>query len=513
MYLLPNHTTPMKKNLHLLLLAFLSMQAVVAQSIIAKVTDAENGEGLPYANIDINGENVVSNAEGNFSISEKNSADDLRVNVSFLGYHSSTTTIAEIKANQFIVKLKPGFFELETVNISNVKPNGDSIIAAVKRNLANNYRSAEEPSKSMLFYRESNYFNPVKLNVEITKSTGFSKEALQSTNTQLKAFAANLISHPPKEFRELICNYYTALKTDKGRSWTYGKYDVVKGVKIKDKNRAVSMGEMQEQATEILFKHLDTTKYYRIKSGLFGSRDTIPLGRGAKKNGKEVKESEISAVRSDMYSMEINTNFISGLKYTFVTNPELYDYFYEGTVQSGSQYVYVLKFTPKKSKAKYNGTLYVSDTDYAVVKADYTLADGKTLGGVNLKFLLGVKQSENVGKGTLIFKERAEGGGYYLQYASVTTGEYTYINRPLKFIEITNVEKDVVAFELKVEANTQKKQEYFNMSRSEISQNEFDAVKEKDFKYLQLDSYNPNIWKEYTPIEPLEEMKKFKTIE
>jgi hypothetical protein len=71
----------MKKNLHLLLFAFLSMQAVVAQSIIAKVTDAENGEGLPYANIDINGENVVSNAEGNFSISEKNSADDVRVNV------------------------------------------------------------------------------------------------------------------------------------------------------------------------------------------------------------------------------------------------------------------------------------------------------------------------------------------------------------------------------------------------------------------------------------------------
>jgi hypothetical protein len=135
------------------------------------------------------------------------------------------------------------------------------------------------------------------------------------------------------------------------------------------------------------------------------------------------------------------------------------------------------------------------------------------LGGVNLKFLLGVKQSENVGKGTLIFKERAEGGGYYLQYASVKTGEYTYINRPLKFIEITNVEKDVVAFELKVEANTQKKQEYFNMSRSEISQSEFDAVKEKDFKYLQLDSYNPNIWKEYTAIEPLEEMKKFKATE
>ena len=504
----------MTRNLFIYLFALLGIQAAIAQNITAKVADAESGEGLPYANIEINGENIVSNAEGSFAIPQKNSADDVLVNVSFLGYHSTSATVAEIKANQFTVKLKPGFFELETVTISNVKPNGDSIIVAVKRNLANNYRRATEPSKNMLFYRETNFFMPVKLNVEITKSTGYTKETLKSTNNQLKAFTSNLVSHPPKEFKELICNYYTALKTDKGNTWTYGKFDVVKGIKIKDKNRAVSINEMQEKASGILFQHLDTTKYYRIKSGLFGSRDTIPIGRGATKKGKKkVKTSELTSATSELYGVMNNANFTNSNKYDFVTNHELYNYFYEGAVQSGNQYVYVLRFSPKKSKAKYTGTLYVSDTDYAVVKADYQLAEGKTLGGVNLKFLLGVKQSENVSKGTLIFKERAEGAGYFLQYASITTGEYIYLNRPLKFIEITDVEKDVVAFELKVEINMQNKQEYFNMSQAAITEAEFDATKEKEFSYLQLDSYDPNIWKEYSAIEPLEEMKKFKAVE
>ena len=494
------------------LIILLGTQAAIAQNITAKVADSESGEGLPYANIEINGESIVSNAEGSFSITEKNSADNVVVNVSFLGYHSTSATVAEIKANQFTVKLKPGFFELETVTISNIKPNGDSIIAAVKRNLARNYNYKSDPSKNTFFYRESNSFMPIKLNVEINKSSGFSKEDLKTTNKQFKELTSSLIAHPPVEFKELICNYYNGVKKVDGKPVYYDKYDIVKGIKLKDKNRATSISEMEQMATGILFKHLDTTKYYRIKSGLFGSRDTIPIGAGARRKGKQ-KTTELTTAKSDISMFISGTSFFNSYKNDFVTHPELYNYFYEGAISLGDQYVYVVKFSPKKSKAKYTGTLYVSDNDYAVIKADYQLAEGKTLGGVNLKFLLGVKQSENVSRGTLIFKERSKGGGYYLQYASVITGEYMYVNRPLKFIEITKEEKDVVAFDLKIETNMQNKQEYYSMSLSEISMGELEGAKEREFSYLQLDSYDSKIWKEYSTIEPLEEMKKFKAVE
>ena len=34
--------------------------------------------------------------------------------------------------------------------------------------------------------------------------------------------------------------------------------------------------------------------------------------------------------------------------------------------------------------------------------------------------------------------------------------------------------------------------------------------KEEDFKFINLKTYDPKIWKDYSAIEPLEEMKEFK---
>ena len=129
----------------------------------------------------------------------------------------------------------------------------------------------------------------------------------------------------------------------------------------------------------------------------------------------------------------VGSSLVNNTELDFVMNQAIYEYTYEGLTQTqDNEWVYIINFAPKKRKAKYTGTLYVSVKDYAVVRADYTLGKGKTLGGVNLKFLLGVKQSENVSRGTIIFKERENEEGYYLQYASRETGSYIYINRQLK---------------------------------------------------------------------------------
>lgn len=497
------------------LLHLLGAHLVTAQSVVGKVIDLESGSGLPYANIEINGDNIVSNADGNFTVSERNNVDDLMLTVSFLGYNTTRVSIAQFKKSQFTVKLQPVVFELETVNISNTKPNADSIMAYVKRHLARNYKRPDKPAKNMLFYRESTSFKPVKLKVDITKSTGFTKNGLKDTNNQLQALTSNLVSHPPQEFTEMLCNYYTATKTVNTKPLLYPKFEVVKAVKLRDKNRGVSLNEMQEMASGILFQHLDSTKYYRIKSGLFGSRDTIPLHKKqVKKNKSKVANPQLTSVRGEvMLFMSKNTpGQYSDLD--FVTRQELYDYVYQGAIPyTDNKFVYIIKFKPKKSAAKYAGTLYVCDTDYAIVKASYDLAEGKTAGGVNLKFFLGVKQSDNVSKGTLMFKQNAERNGYHLQYASIETGQYIYLNRPLKFIEITNEDKDVAAFDLKVETNILNKIEYLNMSQSEIAEAEFDKVKESELKYIELEKYDPTLWKEHSAIEPLEEMKKFKVLE
>ena len=499
-----------------LLLLVLSLQFSLAQNIKGKIIDINTKESIPYANILINkSESLISNAEGYFTLSEKNSLDSTLLLVSYLGYANQEITVTTLKNNDFIVALTPSIFELNDVNVSNKKPNPYEIMANVKANLSNNYVSDGSPSKDVLFYRNSETFNPKIIEVEIDKSTGFTKQALVKVNADLKSFSNGMIRNPPKEFTDILCNYYTTnVKKDTKTSFL-SKLDVLKATKLKQEGSAVSSEDLEKKATAMMLQHLDSTKFYRVKSGLFGSRDSISMRkdwnqkRDQKKN-KEVK-TQLTVTKNNLNSFLIGNNFSQSEKYSFIKRPELYDYTYEGTTYTAeNEFAYILSFKPRRSKAKYVGKLYVSENDYAVLRADYTLDEGEKLNSLNLKLLLGIKASQNKSTGTIIYKKKKEGNGYYLQYATIERGQYFYINRPLKFIELTREDKDVLSLDIKVEGNSSSKTEFLNLSRSPIAASEITKIKEDDFKYITIKSYDPKIWKDYNAIEPLEEMKRFK---
>ena len=50
------------------------------------------------------------------------------------------------------------------------------------------------------------------------------------------------------------------------------------------------------------------------------------------------------------------------------------------------------------------------------------------------------------------------------------------------------------------------------MSRTETTVAAIEKIKEQDFKFITIKSYDPKIWKDYNAIEPLQEMKQFKAI-
>lgn len=499
----------MPKKLFTILSIMLSIHAGIAQSITGKIVDAKTNESIPYANITINNsENVVSNAEGFFTIAESYSNDASTIDVSYLGYHNRQMTVKELKDRQLIVSLQAGIVELENVNVSNIKPNALSIMAEVKKHLNQHYKSEQQAVKNKVFFRETNTLKPSILNFDIEKSTGFTKEGLKSVNSQMKSFTSKLISKPPVVYSDMLCNYYTVTKKKEDKLLFTSKLDVIKATKLKDENNSSSLDDIEEKAKNLFLQHLDTTKYYRVKSGWFGSHDTISLRKDFHKKNKP---SQVTSTKSDLNAFICANNFLySGDKLNFVNKPEIYDYTYEGVVYSKDhEFVYVLSFKPRKSKAIYTGKLYISESDYAVLRADYTLAEGEKVSGFNMKFLLGVKSSENVSNGTIIYKPNPSGNGYYLQYATLETGQYIYINRPLKFIELADKERDVLAIDLKIETNMKTKKEYLNILKTESSDGSIEAVKEEEFKYLQLKRYDPKIWKDYGAIEPLEEMKQF----
>ena len=499
------------------LLLFLH-QIGVAQNIKGKIIDATTQESIPYANIRVNdSENLVSNAEGFFTLSESNSSEQTKLSISYLGYANQQINVADLKKSNFIIQLVPAVYELNDVTISNVKPNPDQIMANVKANLKSNYVSDGAPSKDMVFYRRSDYFKPKTIDVEIEKSTGFTKQTLQKANADIKNFSNNLITHPPKEFTDILGNYYTTNVKKESKTSFVSKLEVLKATKLKNEGSATSSEDLEKKAMNMMLQHLDSTKYYRVKSGLFGSRDSISLrkdfnSRKNKKIGVEATN-QLTSAKRNITSFLSQNNFAQTKKFNFITDPDLYNYTYEGTTYfADNEFAYVITFKPRRSKAKFSGKLYVSENDYAVLRVDYTLDEGEKLEGFNMKLLLGIKVSQNVSKGTIIFQKKSEGNGYYLQYATIDSGMYFYVNRPLKFIELAKGEKDVLSLDMKIEGNANSTTEFLNISRSKIATETIEKIKEVDFKFLNVKSYDASIWKQYNAIEPQEEMKRFKAI-
>ncbi len=165
---------------------------------------------------------------------------------------------------------------------------------------------------------------------------------------------------------------------------------------------------------------------------------------------------------------------------------------------------------PKKRKANYIGKLYISETDYAVLKVDYAYAEGKTGEKLNLKFLLVVKYVENEHKGNIIFRKNEESSLYYPYYINEESQKYVYVHRPIKFIE-NGGDKNKVGFDFVIEGHVVEKMEYLNLGHTTVTTTYFNAIKEaKTVDYQKLSKYDASIWKGYNAIEPLEEMKQFK---
>ena len=502
----------MKTKFIFLLLLAVQLQSF-AQNITAKIVDAQNNEPLPYANIRINGStDLISNNEGYFNISENGLEEASVLKISFIGYISKQLTYAELKNQNFLILLTPASFEIDNITISNKKPDPYQIIAEVKNRLKENYKHHQTATKSKLFFRESSAFKPSKLDLDITKSTGFNKNQLKEANADLKKFSNKLTNKPTQEFKDILCNYYYGKAVNKeNKTYFYPKMEVIKATNIKGDGTTTSLEDFEKSGAELLLKHLDTTKFYRVKSGLFGSRDTVTLNNSYKKKNKKKTTSKLTSTKISLQTFLAEQQFNSN-KLDFITKSDLYTYTYGGSIfnDANNEIIYILKFAPKKSKAIFTGTLFINESDYAVIKCNYELAEGKKVNGFNMKFLLGIKASENVSKGTILFKKDAQLKYYQLHYAYEESGQYFYINRPLKFIELTKEERDVVALDIKVEGNSITKTELLNITKSEISDADFENFKETDFNFIQLKRYDPAIWQNHVSIEPLEAMKQYR---
>ncbi|MEO6348284.1 MAG: carboxypeptidase-like regulatory domain-containing protein [Aquaticitalea sp.] len=480
--------------------------AAFPQQIKGQIIDAKTNETIAFATVQFDDDHgVVSNMEGYFSFSLDQLNIEKPLIISFMGYQTQNLTIKDLEAKNYIIKLNEAVNQLKTVYLTNKVPSVDSIMARVNRNLNKNYNFSN--LKYTLFSRETVFFKANDLEVDIEKSSNFSKKKLDASNNQFKELANQIVNNPPTQtFTDALTELY--LKPD-----FKGKMEVKQATKLKDRKNSLSLETIQSRVTNIILQHLDSSKTYKVKTGWFKVEDSMSLKK-SKKEEKEIDDNSFDELKSTNINSISEHLFESQSKLDFVKDIDGYDYELSNITAIDDQLVYVITFKPRKNRTKFMGTLYINGIDYAIQKLDYSFAQGKIGEKLNLKLILGIKYVENVNKGTVIYKKNSDDTCYYPYYINSESGRYVYLHRPFKFIENSDDSNNKVAFDITIEGSIIEKHEQMTLDNQVSSDDTFKALVEaKKIDFIQLKQYDSSIWKEYSILEPLEELKKFKVEE
>jgi hypothetical protein len=256
---------------------------------------------------------------------------------------------------------------------------------------------------------------------------------------------------------------------------------------------------------------LDSNQTYKVKTGIFKIEDSISL-KEAFDESEPSDSTELKSLKDQSLSLLKIASWEPESRLLKFLDGDLYSYSFKKATYFNGNYVYALGFLPRRSRAKFSGTLYVDAISFAILKADYEYAKGREGQKVNLKLLLGIKFIENLHRGTVIFQKDFE-GIYKPYFIQRQMGNYIYLHRSLKFIE-NSASRKKVRFDFLLEGGTRENELLLIRPASNTQSEELLAYKEpKKVPVIKLRQYEPTIWQDSEIIAPLQEMKNFRVSE
>lgn len=479
----------------------LSWQGLTAQNIRGKVTDSITGEPVPYATVQFDkGGGVITNEEGYFQL-RPDGIGSPAVLISCLGYEKKSVALNALSLEGNVIKLKEAVVHLDEVFLSNKIPNADDIIARVRQNIEANYRPGLK--RHHIFSRETEYVDFEEMDFEVSRASGVSREELYQTNLDLNAFSNSLISNQTIHFRDYLGYLY--LNDEKSP-----KLQVEKATSLLDTKKDFSLEGIQQKAQGIVLQYLDTTLSYKLKTGIIKLEDSLRLDEEFREPEKN-QEYTVANLRSKTTELLSTSRFHGDSFLQGILKPRAYDFRFKKATFLNDELIYILDFRPRKGSSRYVGNIFVNESDFGIVKLNYSYAKGKRGKKFNLKLLLGIKYVEDMEKGAVLFK-KGKDGTYDPFYIQRTQGSYFYVNRPIKFIENSS-EKDKVTFNFIIAGNNRNKQELLFTSSSEITGSDFQFMEEQEnVPVIQLNKYEESIWQDEETLQPLEEMRQFNAL-
>lgn len=467
-------------SLKLTLIFLLVSLSGFSQSISGLVIDKSTKAPIPFATIKTGTyTGVISNDKGYFLTNMEDVKDVL--NISCVGYQNKTISYNDIKVLDFIIELETDITQLNDVYISNKKPNANAIIEEVKKNLSINYNNALNTYR--IFKRSTYVTNFKKLAFEIEKAPQVKKKDIAVANDHLNALSKSVKNRNIIQFQDFQATLHV-LANDST------KLQIQKATTFFEENNAFSVDQLQEKAQKIVLKYLDTTKTYKLKSGLFKIEDSLSLKdeKTDKRNEDDFfyihKETRSNFKRSQFYDSSFLNNFL---------DTKLYAHTYNRASYKTNNLTHIINFKPKGRKGKYTGILYINDATYAITRVDYSFDDDQHGQKLNFKFLLGFKYSENISSGTMIF-EKDSSAIYHPKYLNQTSGNYFYVKRDIKVIENSET-KNKVNFSFELEGNNTNKVELLFTENSKLNLKDFNAIKQDSLvPFKKVFKFEDSVW-------------------
>src|SRR5690606_12373765 len=287
------------------------------------------------------------------------------------------------------------------------------------------------------------------------------------------------------------------------------KLIVNKATKLLDYNKDFSIDNVQERAKNILLRYLDTTKTYKVKTGLFKIEDSLSFDKIKQEREKAEKEEiNIKQLKGATQHLLSYSKFYDNSFLINILNPRLYEYTIDDVTVYNEQLTYIISYQPRKGKAKYSGKLYITDDDYAITKVTYSYFENRHGSKVNLKFLLGVKYEENLSTGLVLFQKQSD-STYQPKYLKHESGSYFYLSRDLTLIQ-NSKDRFKLSTDFTIEGSNRTKEELLITATKTTTLSDYNSVTQrKKTPYQTLTKFDNSIWGNEETLEPLQEMKTF----
>ena len=476
---------------------FLSSQALYSQKINGKIIDVVSSEPLYNVAIQIDEKTgTYSDDHGLFEIELQGAK---RLIFSCLGYDTRILSIDSLKYYNYIVKLTETENNLKEV-VLNLKPLSlDSVLFYIEKHKTKNYSNSL--IKQQVFFRKSNRAAFEKVDFDLDRSTVLSRSNRKLANQSLDQFSKDIKSSKSTFYTDYFANYYSKAASNKGSYFIRTQIDSVSGYRISTSTEDFTIDKIQQKAQELVLTYLDPKQSYKVKSGLFKVEDSISI----KNVNADLEGSKnaffTSMVRNDISKTQREFDFLNANSASNFLNQDNYKYELKGTTLIEDDLTYVLAFAPRRSKAKFSGTLYVNVSDFAVRKLSYSYAKGKRGASFNMKFLLGIKFSEDDKEGIVMYKKDAK-NIYRIQYASETEGRYFYVNRSFKFIENSR-DKNKIKFGVKLEGNFYSTTELLVVHTQTANDSEMTRIKNSKLTpFISKETYELTNWSHGKLLDP-----------